>query len=39
MKIIAFDKFVDTDFVDKYDVEISTTIEDLVAKVDFLSLK
>jgi D-3-phosphoglycerate dehydrogenase len=38
MKIIAFDKFVDTDFVDKYDVEVSTTIEDLVAKVDFLSL-
>ena len=38
MKIIAFDKFLDTDFVDKYDVEISTSIEDLVAKVDFLSL-
>ncbi len=38
MKIIAFDKFIDTDFVDKYDVEISTSIEDLVAKVDFLSL-
>jgi D-3-phosphoglycerate dehydrogenase len=38
MKIIAFDKFVDADFVDKYDVEISTSIEDLVAKVDFLSL-
>lgn len=38
MKIIAFDKYLDTDFVDKYDVEISTSIEDLVAKVDFLSL-
>jgi D-3-phosphoglycerate dehydrogenase len=38
MKIIAFDKFIDSDFVDKYDVEISTSIEDLVAKVDFLSL-
>jgi D-3-phosphoglycerate dehydrogenase len=38
MKIIAFDKFVDTDFVDKYDVEISISIDDLIAKVDFLSL-
>ncbi len=38
MKIIAFDKFVDSDFVDKYDVEISNSIEDLIAKVDFLSL-
>jgi D-3-phosphoglycerate dehydrogenase len=38
MKIIAFEKFVDADFVEKYDIEISTTIEDLISKVDFLSL-
>ncbi|MHA8097406.1 phosphoglycerate dehydrogenase [Aquirufa antheringensis] len=38
MKIIVFDKYVDSEFVEKLDIEISDSIEELVAKVDYLSL-
>jgi D-3-phosphoglycerate dehydrogenase len=38
MKIIVFDKYVDSKFVEKFDIEISDSIEELVAKVDYLSL-
>lgn len=37
MKIIAFDKYIDLDFVNKYQIEVSNSIEDLISKVDFLS--
>lgn len=38
MKIIVFDKYVDYEFVEKFDIEISDSIEELGAKVDYLSL-
>jgi D-3-phosphoglycerate dehydrogenase len=38
MRVIAFDKFIDNDFVKKHKIEVSKTIEDLISKVDFLSL-
>ena len=38
MKIVAFDKFIDLDFVKKYEIEVSESIEELISKVDFLSL-
>lgn len=38
MKIVAFDKFIDFDFVKKYEIEVSESIEDLISNVDFLSL-
>lgn len=38
MKIVAFDKFIDLDFVKKYEIEVLETIEELISKVDFLSL-
>jgi D-3-phosphoglycerate dehydrogenase len=38
MKIIVFDKYVDFEFVDKFDIEISVSIEELLEKVDYLSL-
>ena len=38
MKIVAFDKFIDLDFVKKYEVEVLESIEELISKVDFLSL-
>lgn len=38
MKIIVFDKYVDSEFVEKLDIEISDSIEELLANVDYLSL-
>ncbi len=38
MKIIAFDKYIDIDFVKKFDIEIADNVEKLLSKVDFLSL-
>lgn len=38
MKIVAFDKYIDAEFVKKYNINIANTVEELLCKVDFLSL-
>ena len=38
LKLYAFDKYIDTDFINKYEVKVCDTLEDLFSKVDIVSL-
>lgn len=38
MNIVAFDKFIDSNFVNKYNIQVSKSVDELISIVDFLSL-